>query len=433
MAVIRMIVQAMLAFRTWLGWKLELWFIISPIEGLQRLWCRLDPRLYSEQMRLRQVSEGQVGVHGARFCLLVVYASGSIPSFTQTIIDAIRRRGLNLAISTNARITNTVRETLLAKCSLLIERADLGRDFGGYKDGLSIIEQRFGTPERLILLNDSLFYLEPGLDGLVAALDGDDELIGMCEDLYLYYHIQSFALSFGPNVLRNPRIRRYWKAFKPISTRRWAIERGERRLTRELLRAGFRPRILYTAAQLVPHLKKRNFGELLEGVRLLPTMARYRLFQQLRELRIAKTVAPLPMLTTLSNSVRRLNKLNALDDRDLRDANLADILSISQRSLLIHEHHEEWAIETLGEQIASTVGDRNQMHFGGFLFRKYLGLPAIKRDLFYRELYPLEEIDEHLAALSAEVKEEVLADLRQRGTARLLSGLSRLLYQHGSI
>jgi hypothetical protein len=131
--------------------------------------------------------------------------------------------------------------------------------------------------------------------------------------------------------------------------------------------------------------------------------------------------------------VRRLQRVEAIGERDLHSANVRDILRISQRSLTIHEEHEEWAIEALGESVAAKIADRNQIHFGGFLFMKYLNLPAIKRDLFFRELYPLEDIDEHLSFLPEALKEEVLADLRQKGTARLLGAVAKILYRHGSI
>jgi hypothetical protein len=139
------------------------------------------------------------------------------------------------------------------------------------------------------------------------------------------------------------------------------------------------------------------------------------------------------MLDTLSRSVRWLRRVEAAGERALYDANIKEILTISRRSLVTHEHFEEWATLSLGEGVASAVAARNQIHHGGFLFVKYLGLPAIKRDVFFRELYPLEEIDERLEFLPKETKEEVMADLRQKGTARLLPGLSRILYRHGSI
>jgi hypothetical protein len=245
----------------------------------------------------------------------------------------------------------------LSQCHLLVERTDLGRDFGGYKDGLSIIEKRFGIVDRLILLNDSLFYFDEGLDELVVALDGEAPLIGMCEDHHLYYHIQSFALSFGRQVLSNARFRRFWRKFRPVSTRRWAISRGERALTRQVLRAGFKPRIIYSAAQLLPYLKTHSYGQLLEAIRLLPEPSRRGLFQQLQLLREVKTVAPLPMLDTMSRSIRRLRKLQAVGESELQSANLKEMLTLTRDSLVLHHHHEERGIApSRGEDRGDTIG-----------------------------------------------------------------------------
>jgi hypothetical protein len=255
----------------------------------------------------------------------------------------------------------------------------------------------------------------------------------MCEDHHLYYHVQSFAVSFGPRVIASTHFDKYWRAFRPISTRRWAIARGERGLTRRLLRAGFRPRIVYSAGQLVPHLRACGFGDLLEAVRLLPDLARGSLQERLEHLRLARISEPVPVIDTLARSLRRLQRMRTASHHQLHAVNVREILAISGRSLVLQTQHERWSTEAIGDAIAALVGDRNQIHFGGFLFRKYLQMPGIKRDLFYRELYSLDEIDELLGDLPQAMKEEILADLRQKGSARLLPGLSRLLYRHGSI
>lgn len=413
--------------------ELLLLFIVYPIETMWRLWCHLDPRLYSERLRIRRISEGQVATKGDRFVLFVLYARTSIPPFIQTVIDAIGRSRLNLVITTNARISPELRATLLEQCHLLIERADLGRDFGGYKDGISIIEKRYGVPERLILLNDSLFFFEKGVDKLIADLDGDEDLIGITEDLDLYYHIQSFALSFGRNVLKHRRVRKYWHTYRPVSTRYWAVHNGERLLTARLVRAGFRPKILYHASQLLPHLRTNRLIELMEAVYLLPQSMRERFYRELDELRDTQALTALTSLDTVSKSIRRLHKVESQDVAKLRDVNIETVLQVSHQIAKVHGTREQWAIETFGERIAGAVGDRNQIHAGGFLFMKYLGVPVMKRDLFYREVYGIEEIDEILSNFQVSMKNEIMAEIRQKGSGALHKGIRKILYNNGAI
>jgi len=416
-----------------LRWTLELMTVIYPVEGAMRVWYHLDPRVYSERLRIRRITEGKVAKKSDRFVLFVLYTRHTVPAFTETLFDAVGRSGLNLVISTNAEITPALRESLLEKCHLLIERADLGRDFGGYKDGISIIEKRYGTPERLVLLNDSLFYFERGLDQFIRDLDGDDDLIGMSEVFEFHYHLGSFAISFGRPMLENWRFRRYWKKYRPITNRRWSIHKGEVGLTRMLIKAGGQPKVLYHAAQLIPFLNRQQVRDFLESVRLLPTDFRQRLYTQFEDVHSSQTDHSLTALGTLSKSIRRIEASREPLHASLRTENVMEMLEINQLTASTHIDRETWILKTLGHRIVTAIVKRNQMHVGGFLFMKYLGMPAIKRDIVFREVFRLDEVEDFLDQLQEPLGTAVASDLRQKGSQSYLYGLARMLARHGSI
>ena len=415
-------------------WHLELFTVIHPIETAQRLWHHLNPRVYSERLRINNLSEGRRPSKGNRYVLFVLFARHAIPAFTKTILDAIDRSPLNLVISTNAEITPELREELLDRSLLLIERADLGRDFGGYKDGISIIEQRFGTPERLILLNDSLFYFDRGLDLLLKELDGPEELVSMTEVFEFHYHLGSFAISFGESVLKNKRFRRYWKKYRPISTRRWAIHKGEVGLSRMLMRAGFRPKVIYHGAQLLPVLDRQHASEHLETVRLLPHDFRQIFYAEFEEIHATQVRYSLTAIGALSKSIQRID---SGDDEpmfsDLKAANVRELLKINHLATSTQLDRETWILKSLGHRIVRSIVKRNQMHVGGFLFMKYLGMPAIKRDIYFREVFRLDEVEDILEQLDEPLRDAVAADMRVKGSQAYLFGLPKLLAKHGSI
>jgi hypothetical protein len=413
--------------------RLELLCIVYPIEALQRLWYHLDPRVYSERLRIRRISEGRSLRQGNRYVLLVLYEREAIPAFTQTVIDAIARRGLNLVISTNAEITPVLRQALLEKSCLLIERADLGRDFGGYKDGISIIQQRFGTPDRLILLNDSLFFLEKGLDEFIAAFDGDADLYAMTEVFEYHYHLGSFALSFGRKVLESRRMQRYWRKYRPISTRRWSVHEGEVGLTRALRKAGLRPRVLYHGARLLPHLMQLDTRDFLRTLHLLPTEFRRRLYVGYDELQRQQRGSTLSAIGSFSRSMRRFESADDEVYSDLRQANIQKLLLLNHEALLTYHEQERWAATKMCHEVVQTITSRNQMHLGGFLFRKFLGMPGIKRDVFFREAFKLEELENILAELKEPLADTMVEDMRRKGTQAHFKGLARILSKHGSI
>jgi hypothetical protein len=406
---------------------------VYPIEGLQRLWYHLDPRIYSERLRIRRVSEGRSPRQGNRYVLFVFYGRDAIPAFTQTVIDAIARRGLNLVISTNAKITPVLRQALLEKSCLLIERADLGRDFGGYKDGISIIQQRFGTPDRLILLNDSLFFFEKGLDEFIAAFDGEADLYAMTEVFEHHYHLGSFALSFGRKVLENRFIQRYWRKYRPISTRRWSVHKGEVGLTQVLMRAGLRPRVLYYGARLLACLRQLDTRDFLHTLHLLPIALRRRLYVEYDEFQQEQQGNALSAIKSFSRSMRRFESADNEVYSDLRHANIEKLLLRNQEVIHAHHDQERWTATRMCREVVQTITSRNQMHVGGFLFRKFLGMPGIKRDVFFREVFKLEELENILAELNEPLADEIVEDMRQKGTQAHFKGLARILSKHGSI
>jgi hypothetical protein len=423
-------------FLTWLDGlrgRVELGLIIYPIEGILRAWYHLNPRVYSERLRIRRISKGRVKQKSDRYVLFVVYAKQSIPAFIETILQAIGRSRLNLVISTNARITEKQRDVLLDKCNLLIERVDLGRDFGGYRDGIRILQRRCNNIERLILLNDSLFYFENGLDALVGGLDGEHDVIGMTEVFEHHYHIGSYAISVSHAVLQNPQFQRYWKKYRPIPTRRWSIHKGEVGLTRMLMKAGFKPHILYHGARLTPYMRSAHLHELMTAIHFLPNDFRNHLFDHLDQLRLAQTGSKLSAIDTLSRSVRRLQRFDNPQMTNLRLANTTKLLAISQLTTTTHRERERVARNNFIDTIISTVTMRNQIHVGGFLFVKYLSMPAFKRDIFYREVYGFADVDDILASIKEPMRREIMADLRQKGSQSHLKGLAKILAKHGSI
>jgi Rhamnan synthesis protein F len=425
--------------RRFLAWldglrgRLELGFIIYPIEGIWRAWYHLNPRIYSERLRIRQITEGRIKQKSDRYVLFVVYAKQSIPAFIETILQAIGRSRLNLVISTNARITEEQRNVLLDKCNLLIERADLGRDFGGYRDGIRILQHRCNSIERLILLNDSLFYFENGLDALVEGLDGEHDVIGMTEVFEHHYHIGSYAISVSRAVLLNPQFQRYWKRYRPIPTRRWSIHKGEVGLSRMLMKAGFKPHILYHGAQLTPYMRSASLHELMTATHFLPNYLRNRLFDHLDQLRVAQTSSKLSAIDTLSRSVSRLQRFDNPQITHLRLANTTKLLSISHLTTTTHRERERVARNNFVDLVISTITTRNQIHVGGFLFVKYLSMPAFKRDIFYRDVYGFADIDEILSSVKEPMRQQIMADLRQKGSQSHFKGLTKILAKHGSI
>jgi hypothetical protein len=370
---------------------------------------------------VRNVYNGQVPARSDRYVILTLYTKSSLPAFTTNLIDTVARSALNLVVVANLPTDAATRAYLLDNSFMLIERANLGRDFGAYKDAISILSQRVPKIDRLILLNDSVFYFKKGLDFLLNELNGTHDFIGLTEVFQFHYHVQSFMLSFGRAVLQHERFVKYWKRYRPISTRRWSIHRGEVHLTRRLTKAGFRPHILYQAAQLAAHMRDRPARDILQAVQLLPTEMRWTMFQEFDAI-LGDGTQLAPTLEAISQGVRSVQSYGPKVEG-------GSLVEISNQVAAL----DRWSLEILVNKIVEEIAKQNQIHVGGFLFMRYLGMPVIKRDIFYREVFSLEDVHRILSDFQEPLRDEVLSDLRRGGTAKHLKSFAKMLYRHGSI
>jgi hypothetical protein len=330
-----------------------------------RIFSQFDRTLYSEALRVREVTEGAAIKSSRKFFILVLYCKARVPAFTRTLIDSVAHSEFNLVVVSNGTLASEARAELLGKSCLFVERNNVGRDFGGYKDGVNIVLRRFAEIDRLVIANDSVFYLSRGLDQLINSLDTGDDVIGVSETHKGFYHVASFMLSFGKRVVSSDAFVKFWRDYKPLGSRQWAIFEGEGKLVQRLTRAGFKPRALYRVEDLTRELDSA------EGFKLLPAEIR----------------------TQLSDP---------------------PIYS-----------------ESLGERATSEIMKHNQMHAVGFLFYKFKGLPLIKRDIVFREIYPLAEVESVLDDVEGPLRDEIIDDLRRRGGPEHFGYFRRLMHRHG--
>lgn len=405
-------------------WRsIERIFVVYPLETATRLVHRLNPRLYFPSLRIEEVLEGDRQKKDNTYFILVLYSKGPAPEFLTNLIDAIDKSPHNLILVSNFKLSPLQKAELSEKCRVLIERKNIGRDFGGYKDGIDYVMSHFPDVGRIVLVNDSLFFFRKSLDKLIADLNGPQDFIGVTETQEFHYHVQSFMLSFGPAVIRHHAFLKFWKKYRPIGTRYWTIHRGEVRLTREITKAGFRPHILFPTAHLFNHLQRRPVRDAIEHVRLLPIPARRNLYKAfLSFIGESNSASSLSVLEAVAYGVRRMQP-------GARGSGDGRLVQINNQAAGM----DQWSLGIFPDKLVSAISQKNQMHYGAFLFMKHLGFPILKRDIFFRRLYTLEEVHQILTELGEPLRDEVLSDLRRTGSGENLRRLRGLMYRHGMI
>ena len=163
---------------------------------------------------------------------------GRISGMVRRQVRLWREAGFACVFITNAIPPAADWDAIAADSVLRIRRANVGRDFGAWRDAAAIALQRFGTPQELLLTNDSVLGPFLSLSPLVDAWRvGGDGFFGFTESLGGGGHMQSYALlSRGEGAVSE--MLGHLAGMKDGRSKWQLVQRGEIGLTQRMLRAG---------------------------------------------------------------------------------------------------------------------------------------------------------------------------------------------------
>ena len=163
---------------------------------------------------------------------------GRISRMVRRQIRLWREAGFGCVFITNAHPPAEDWGAIAEDSVLRIRRANVGRDFGAWRDAAAVALQRFGTPQELLLTNDSVLGpflpLAPLVDAWRA---GGDGFFGLTESLGGGPHLQSYA-SLGRGEKAVGEMLDHLAALKNTRSKWQLVQRGEIGLTQRMLRAG---------------------------------------------------------------------------------------------------------------------------------------------------------------------------------------------------
>lgn len=299
-------------------------------------------------------------------------------------------------------------EDLLAfsgTCFQIIERENIGRDFGAYNHGLSWLREREIFPERILLLNDSVYY-PTNFSEWIKRAKNKSGFGGLTINFQYLKHAQSFFLFADRTVIESRVWSSFWDKHIPLSSRIWNIEKGEYALNKAMRTGGFEPTALLEVQEFRDTLEQA----VIEVKNEVESTARYRLL-----------FSSLPA----SDGDSLVSKIeNYLVDTE-RDSFEKGSLQIS------------WKIPTIYQQ---QYLDKAEYYFTntnpfwttGMLLPALFDLP-IKKDLMRRNGYQLSHILKTPGYSDLEL-EQMAASFLEKGTSADIHGIvKRKLFIQGRI
>jgi hypothetical protein len=197
---------------------------------------------------------------------LAIFAAfhGSEVSFSNlAYLRSLQAAGFQVVYLHNGPLSAATVEKLEPLCAAVLERPNLGQDWGCFKDGFLNL-RRYGwldNIEWLLFCNDSVHFLGDQVGAQFARrLDNELEkmpepLLALNENLQLWQHLQSFFVAVRPEVFNSARFIQFWKDYLPLSHRYHAINKGEVRWSLKVLNHYSR-RVLYSPTALFEYASR---------------------------------------------------------------------------------------------------------------------------------------------------------------------------------
>ena len=190
---------------------------------------------------------------------LIFPKTGLLQSHLHTL-EYFRLKGYATLVVSNLPLSDIDRKRLSENCWRVMERPNFGYDFGGYRDGVLHLSQYLKSLERLVLINDSVWFPLPksrdwlddvealGVDFAGAAsnygtprpaIEKFRSTKWSYSTKHLNFHICSFALCVNSTVLRHSGFLKFWRELRLTDDKQRTVRRGEIGFTQWALRNAF--------------------------------------------------------------------------------------------------------------------------------------------------------------------------------------------------
>ena len=231
-------------------WKVtrELDRIRHQLEAMIGLfWEPFAQRRYDRQRSsLQTLTDGALPLQG-KVAILLIYQPAGILASTLHTCRVLNAAGYSPLVVSNARLDASAVDALAAVTWRILQRPNIGYDFGGYRDAVLHLQDVAIDPDRLIVMNDSIWFPLEESETLLQRLEASAlDVVGT-----IVHHnfrktllrrkatcvIESYMFLFNRKALTSKAFRTFWKTYRLSSNKYNAVHRGERRVA-EVMRAG---------------------------------------------------------------------------------------------------------------------------------------------------------------------------------------------------
>lgn len=201
---------------------------------------------------------------GNRIAAMLIFQPGAMPASILEDCDLLTGLGYSVLIVSNGPLQPQARVDLLAHVWRVLERPNVGYDFGGYREAVMHLWDEGADPDELLILNDSVWTVAsafPGFLDRLAAMEAD--VAGsVLRSKKGKRWIESFFFQLRRSALQSQAFRDYWQDYRLVDSKFGVIRQGERDFTVKLAAGGLRVAALGDNPDFIAALEKASDAEI---------------------------------------------------------------------------------------------------------------------------------------------------------------------------
>mgnify|MGYP001157067105 CR=1 FL=1 len=188
--------------------------------------------------------------------IFLIYQPNGLPA---SIIDTCKHlvaSGFAPIIVSNMPLSDPDRIALTGSAHIVAERPNFGYDFGGYRDGLWLINQIGLNPKNILFLNDSIWFpVRENQSLLTELLQPDLEYTGVqifdngSKGKVRSSMFGSYCFAVNERLLKNFEFIDFWENYRLSSNKEITLRRGERAFSNRMMKATKYYRGIYSLDQ----------------------------------------------------------------------------------------------------------------------------------------------------------------------------------------
>lgn len=215
--------------------------------------------IYDKMISTKKIVHEGIKPIVGEMAIYLVYTPNGLQKSHHDMIVQLDIENITPIVVSNLPLSTRDLNLLLEKSALVIERPNVGYDFGGYRDAILHLAPDLSELDRLYVLNDSVWMIGGSQSWFEQVRLSDCDFVGATTHYginrvdprefrnlqwefttkHRNFHYASYALAINKNILCDKRFINFWSTLLISNNKKRTVKRGEIGLSKWVKKNGF--------------------------------------------------------------------------------------------------------------------------------------------------------------------------------------------------